>query len=481
MESQFPTPPHKKILPPIPPTRIQIFLTRILVRYIRMAMDKLLSGFWSWPVIGWVIGTLWGFGLVMFGLAFTPMGVKALLAARIFFVAGGMFLAIALLKWVKASEGSATQKRVDGILVTIIVVLVVVGELWLVHWVNKFVAQSVPEAGGKAPRATASTPADMNHGTRLIISLTPMEEAGKKTPITGAGIVLQNFSEEFDRHIYINFASPEPITKVTVDSPERVKIISGGSGSIGPGGDRVLELSVPELAPHESRIIDLSIANAKSGDFRAGFSSERCGANCKNVAIVRATIGPEETTRSPIQQPPVNNEASKSPSPLHTKSFMQIERPVIRKEYSIIAPGKQWGGDIHSSNPGPGRLFNVFGNPRAYVVDVRQPGRNYDKEVLSQFNADLRDARRAYRQGKIKGLAEQGIGSGPWATVLTEPLTQRQCDGIFDGNVTIYFVTWFIWKDSEGHTDTATDCRWLQKLPKRDYLKNEIVWHYCQP
>jgi len=147
----FPYPPYKNILPPDPPTRVQVFLARIRVGHIRTAIGELLSGFWSWPIIGWVIGTLWAFGLVMLGLAFSPMGVKALFAARIFFVAGGVFLTIALFKWVKASQGSVTQKRTERALVSVIVLLVVGGELWLVHWVNKFVVQSVPEAGIKPP------------------------------------------------------------------------------------------------------------------------------------------------------------------------------------------------------------------------------------------------------------------------------------------------------------------------------------------
>ena len=165
----------------------------------------------------------------------------------------------------------------------------------------------------------------------------------------------------------------------------------------------------------------------------------------------------------------------------HNIGFMQIEKPEILQEYSIISPGKQWGGNVHSTNPGPGRLFNVFGFSRAYVVDVSQSGRNYDKEVTARFNADLFSTRRAYLHRQIKGLPEQGIGGGPWTTVLTEPLTPKECNGLVDGTVTIYFVSWCTWKDSEGRLDTATDCRWLQKLPQRAYSKSEIVWHYCEP
>jgi hypothetical protein len=144
------------------------------------------------------------------------------------------------------------------------------------------------------PRQGSAAFTDINRNTRLAISPTPSEMAGTVTPVTGAAIVLQNLSDEFDRHIYIKFASPAPITKASVDSPERVRIISGGPESMGPGGSRVLELSAPELAPHESRIIRFSIAEAKSGDFMAGFSSERCGKDCKNVAIVRPSLGPSE-------------------------------------------------------------------------------------------------------------------------------------------------------------------------------------------
>lgn len=163
----------------------------------------------------------------------------------------------------------------------------------------------------------------------------------------------------------------------------------------------------------------------------------------------------------------------------HTQSFLQIEKPDILSAYSTIAPGRQWGGNMHSTNPGPGRLFNVFCFSKAYTVDISEAGRDYDKEVAARFKTDSRDAQRGYRQRTVTGLAELGVGPGPWTTILTDPFTQRECDGMSDGTTTIYFVSWCAWKDSEGQMDTANDCRRLQKLPN-PYRKEDIVWHYCE-
>jgi hypothetical protein len=147
----------------------------------------------------------------------------------------------------------------------------------------------------RAKSETRQPPTDINQGTRLAITLTPTGTQGKNVPVTGAAIVLQNLSDVLDRHVYVTFASPSPITSVTVDSPERVRVISGGPSAIGPGGNRMLELSVPELFPHESRIIRVETMKVTSGDFRAGLSSELCGKDCKNVVIVRPVMGSGET------------------------------------------------------------------------------------------------------------------------------------------------------------------------------------------
>lgn len=169
------------------------------------------------------------------------------------------------------------------------------------------------------------------------------------------------------------------------------------------------------------------------------------------------------------------------PVPAHTTAFMQIERPEILQEFSDFAPGKQWGGNVHSTNPGPQRLFNVYGFSKSYVMRVGQEPDKTDTRVLSEFTTEIGRIRLQYFAGKIKGLPQQGVGSGPWTTVLTDPLSASQIDGFFDVLVRIYFASFVIWQDSNGHSDYAIDCRCLQPLPRRPYSKTEIVWHFCTP
>jgi hypothetical protein len=128
-----------------------------------MAVDKLLSEFWAWPVIGWIVGTLWGFGLVMVELALTPIGLGALLIARIVFVAGGVFLAIALLKWVNTSEGSEVQKSIEKTVLCVLVLFVVAAEIWFVHWVRGYVVRTSAETQVAKP---TSRPPDAQEQTR---------------------------------------------------------------------------------------------------------------------------------------------------------------------------------------------------------------------------------------------------------------------------------------------------------------------------
>jgi hypothetical protein len=260
----------------------------------------------------------------------------------------------------------------------------------------------------------------------------------------------------------------------------------------------VTVLTFPPLAiakRHKRRAIRVVLTIVVAGLYvgAIGFFKPTRALTAEDIAdaVAKKLDGSQKAnTESPLPAPSKLPEKGNDDSPqppvvrsnkIHTRSFMQIEGPDILQQYSFIAPGKQWGGNIHSTNPGPDRLFDVLGFSMAYVVGVSDQTRNYDREVRAQFRRDLSTTQNDYSRGAIKGVPQQGIGSGPWTTVLTKPLTQEQCDGLFDGTTTIYIVSWCIWKDSLGHTDTATDCRSLQPLPKRSYSKKDIVWHYCQP
>jgi hypothetical protein len=161
--------------------------------------------------------------------------------------------------------------------------------------------------------------------------------------------------------------------------------------------------------------------------------------------------------------------------PEHTTAFLQIQKPEILQQYSLIAPAKQFGGNIRSQNPGPERVFQAFGFTRIYVENVND---DTDKNVRIKFEKELYPKRKDYLAGKIKG-PEIGVGLGIWGTVTTPPLTQEQFDGLVSGSVRIYFVSWLAWTDVNGKKDSTYDCRWLQ-TPTGPYKKDEIVWHFCQ-
>jgi hypothetical protein len=161
-----------------------------------------------------------------------------------------------------------------------------------------------------------------------------------------------------------------------------------------------------------------------------------------------------------------------------SRSFLQLNRNTIDilREYSAIAPGRQFGGNFHSANPGPERIVNAFGYSQAYVENVDE---QTDRRVRMLFEKELMPIREQYLAGKIKG-PEVGVGPGIWTTVLTPPLTQREVDGIMQGTIRMYFVSWLAWTDLQGYKDSAYDCRWLQAhtLPA-PYRKENLVWHFC--
>lgn len=157
--------------------------------------------------------------------------------------------------------------------------------------------------------------------------------------------------------------------------------------------------------------------------------------------------------------------------------LVQIVPPEVVREYSILGPGRRWGGAIYVFNPNQEPLLDLYGFSRAYVENV---DRLADERVRRTFNKEVVKVRQAYLSGKVKGSAAEGAGTTLLGLTLTEPLTERQCEGVFDGSVRIYVASWCIWRDSSGRVDTAAHCRWLERLPKRDYLKEEMRWQDCR-
>jgi hypothetical protein len=157
------------------------------------------------------------------------------------------------------------------------------------------------------------------------------------------------------------------------------------------------------------------------------------------------------------------------------EASLQIEPPDILQQNSVLSPNQQWGGNIHSLNPGPSRAFEAYGYSNVYIETL--DGRS-DERVLAAFEKEVSPIRQAYAARRLRG-PEVGVGHGIWATALTPPLTQQQIDGLFRGTITFYFVSWVAWRDLKGQADSAFDCRWLQQLPKRVYRRSDIVWHFC--
>ena len=167
---------------------------------------------------------------------------------------------------------------------------------------------------------------------------------------------------------------------------------------------------------------------------------------------------------SPLERPPTPT------------GFLQFDKFEIQGQFSEIAEGKQFGVSIYSRNPGPTRVLNAFGYSKAFVEPMDQ---STDQRVQAAFEERVASLRKDQAAGRLKG-PEQGIGMGLWTTVLTDPLTQEQAAGIVNGTRLVYFVSWLAWTDSEGHVQSAYDCRWLQPFSHVPYSREDVVWHYCQ-
>jgi hypothetical protein len=143
-------------------------------------------------------------------------------------------------------------------------------------------------------------PKDTSDGVRAVISLASAGTTGEMSPVTGARIVFDNVGSKPDRHIFLQLWVPTPISNAETDSPERVTIIEKNSGFAGgPGGNqRCLEISIPELAPNEHRLVRVDFETVMFGDIKASLSSESCGKNC-GVLILRTTFGEPRSMQEP--------------------------------------------------------------------------------------------------------------------------------------------------------------------------------------
>ena len=158
-----------------------------------------------------------------------------------------------------------------------------------------------------------------------------------------------------------------------------------------------------------------------------------------------------------------------------TTVFLQFEKPEVLQQYSLIAPGKEFGVNIRSYNPGPKRVFHAYGYTKSYV---KEAGISTDDEVKEAFEKEIEPIRKTYFAGGLSG-PEKGVGPGIWTTAWTPPLTEKQVAGTIDGTVRIYFVSWLAWTDEENRKDSAFDCRWLQKFERFPYSQKDIIWHFC--
>lgn len=152
-EFPFSIPPYRNVLPPCPKHSLPNIAKAVCGACATLA--GLFTGFWEWSIVGWAVAILWGVGFLMIGLAFTPMGLKALKLADVFFLVGTALLAVALFRNLR---GGKKLRLIAGFTIFLILTM---PELLLVRWVRGYVTRSVsiPQAGSPAqtPRVTTES------------------------------------------------------------------------------------------------------------------------------------------------------------------------------------------------------------------------------------------------------------------------------------------------------------------------------------
>jgi len=160
----------------------------------------------------------------------------------------------------------------------------------------------------------------------------------------------------------------------------------------------------------------------------------------------------------------------------HPSGFLQFDKPVVTAAYDTIAAGKQFGMNMRSRNNSHERVLRAFAFTRLYIETAEDQS---DEAVLDKFSKEVREVRRKYISGAIKGPEVPSGTNGIWGTLLTHPLTESEAEGIVSKKLRLYYVSWLAWTDLQHRMDWSDDCRWLQVPDGSGPHEWQLVWHFC--
>jgi hypothetical protein len=164
-----------------------------------------------------------------------------------------------------------------------------------------------------------------------------------------------------------------------------------------------------------------------------------------------------------------------------SRGFLQVFSIQVSPDHHSIGVGKQFDLSTFYGNPVDDRVFDAFAYQAVFIAGANDQS---EEIVKSSFEKLLRPIKAQYLSGNPNGVRRSvGHNNGIWGTKGTLPLTQAECQGILDGSLRLYFLSWFAWAKSEngGHKEFDSDCRWLQPPVSGDsYTSSTLIWHFCK-
>jgi len=167
--------------------------------------------------------------------------------------------------------------------------------------------------------------------------------------------------------------------------------------------------------------------------------------------------------------------------PKHTSVYLQYLAPKIinRPEFNGVGPGRQLGFNVTWMNFNPERVFNA--STKTEIIVIEKPNADTPKRILELCNKERIKFDEEYQSG-INVTSELARGDGIWGSVGTDPLSESQSKGLFDGSTRIYVISFCSWQDAGKNTDSSFRCNFLQWLPiksSNSYTDKDLVWHNC--
>jgi len=166
--------------------------------------------------------------------------------------------------------------------------------------------------------------------------------------------------------------------------------------------------------------------------------------------------------------------------------FLQLGEVSFQPGYSTLGVGRELRELATHVNRGSAPVRNAV-VLSSFIVESTPNITNRDQAARNGFEDGIKQYKADYYAGKMKGV-EVGVGGAMGGEASWTLPNRDYLDGIMDGTLRIYFVSWDAWENYEGRKDEVLMCRWLEQPKSTDLTDpykvgqsnpRKMIWQDC--